>query len=584
MTEKSKNILRSIQQLPFLGIVFVLLVLSACGNSKNVGKTETPVIRKSFKEAFHEAVSEKMIGHNENAIALFESCLLIEPENPAVFFALSDLYEQAGDQTKKLTFAEKAYSYDQNNKWYILRLADLYYEKQEFTKTVDLYSKIIENEKNIDLKFQYVDALMRAQKFQRAIDMLNEIEVETGVIPQVSFTKHDLYMQLQNEELAKAELDKLITENPSEYEFKMMVAEYYMQQQDFSKANALIDDILQSDADFGQAYIMKADLALRQSKVLDAFKLLEIGFDKDDVQLDRKLELIGGLIPYAAPGQADAEIMRTGITDLFEQVYDESAENSKLHEYYGYFLADNMNLIKAEKQLELATKFDPSKFNVWAELTRVEMELNAFDRLFANGEKMISYFPSQPFAYLITGLSGIKIEKYDESEEYLILGKDLVIDAPELLSNFYIELGKLKYAQGKKDKGIEYLNKASQTYPKNLQVYDLKAKLFMQDNDYVKAEQTIKEGLEMNAKDPILLETYGVLLIEKKQYPQAIEVFESVLVYDSYNITALEYYGDALFLSGREKEALEFWIESKKQGNTSPIIDKKIEEKKYYAN
>jgi tetratricopeptide (TPR) repeat protein len=574
---------RHIALKPILVFIGLFFLVASCGNSKEVQATGNTKKRAVFKENFHKAMSEKMIGHYDKSISILEACLTLEPENPAVHFALSDLYESTGNRDKMISAAENAYQYDPSNKWYILRLADLYFAQERYEKTVELYAKIIEEEKNIDLKFQYIDALMRAKEYQKAIDMLNEVEVETGTIPQVSFTKHDLYVKLGEPEKAELEVTRLLTENPSDLDYRMMVAEYYMSEQRFDESMVLLQTVIDEDPDFGQAYIMQADLLLRQNFLADSFKKLKIGFSKDDVPMERKLELIGGLMPYTQPGQADADFIDQGIADLYQIIYDYDEVYAKMHEYYGYYLLAHDSLEKAQKELAISTQIDPSKYNVWIELTYADRKLARYDELFAHGEEMITYFPAQPFAYLVTGMSAIKLEKFDRAEELLFIGKDLVVDAPEVESNFYTEMAKLKRAKGDGLGAIKLLDKAINTDPKNLQAYDLKAEILMDLGSLSKAEECVKEGLSIDAKNSILLTTLAEILALNKKYAEAEEVLQNALIYDDRNVAILAFYGDILALNNKLDQALEFWKEAKRLGAESTLLDKKIADKKYYA-
>ena len=561
----------------------MIIVLSACGNEKKAAEQSVFNQRKVFKETFHEANSEKMIGHHEKAIELFEKCLVIEATNPAVHFALSDLYEKQGDPTKTLSHAEQAYELNKDNKWYTLRLADLYFAQERFDETADLYGRIIENEKNIDLKFKYVEALIRANRNSEAISMLNEIEVETGKIPEVSFTKYDLLVQSGKKEEAETELQALIDENPTDSDYKIMVAEFYMQQGNFAKSEKIVQSILDDDSEYGQAYIMMADLHLRQNDLDGTFLNLTKGFKSEDVELDRKLEILRGLIPYTAKNQRDYEEMRTGVSNLFDIVYDPNLNNGRLHEYYGFYWLTQENFERAETEYQLACDIDPSSFNTWLQLLSAQKELGNYSGMFSNGKKAADLFPAQPIIYLLTGIGAKESKEFEAAEEWFFLGKDLVVKDPQLQSEFLYQLGDMNYMQGNTDEGKFYFDQAIQTFPGNVNVYAENARRLMNDQKLDEAEAEIKKGIAVTPKSALLLDVYGQILFEKKEYSSAVDAFAQALYDNYYDGDLLERYGDALFLSGKTEDAVEIWAEAIKQGNDSDLLKRKLEEKKYIA-
>ncbi len=570
--------------LSYRNTIFLLfsIFLLGCGKAKELPVEKGISERRQFKETFHLANSEKIIGHYEKAIVLFEKCLSLEPNNAATNFALSDLYERQGDKQKTLAYAEQAYNLNQKNKWYALRLADLYFEKKEFEKTADLYEQIIAEEKNVDLKFKYVDALINSKRYDKAINMLAEIEVETGKVPEVSFTKHDLYNQIGKSELAAKELSDLIESDPSNADYKIIVAEFYMKEQKFEESKELVNAILKNDPEYGQAYIMLADLDLRQGNVKGTFENLQKGFSSKDVPVERKLEILSGLIPYSAPNQRDAEEMKAGIANLFSIIDDPALKSAEFHRNYGSFYLTHGNFPEAEKQFQLACDYDPSSFKAWIQLLNIQYEIENYSGMAENGETIIELFPAQPVAYLFAGIGAKESGEYEKSEEFFFLGKDLVVKDSELTSEFFYQLGDMNYAQNNPDEGKYYFDQAIQIFPANVNVYADNANRFLEDAKITEAEAEIKKGLSFAEKSAILLDIYGLILIEKKEYKSASEAFENALYENYYDSIIIEHYGDALFLNGEKEKGIELWKEAIKYGNNSGLLKQKLEEKKYY--
>ena len=561
---------------------FILFLVIGCNNAKETQESNIYTQRKTFKTEFHQANSEKMIGHHEKAIALFQRCLELEPNNHAVHIALSDLYQTQGDKDKTLHHAVQAYENNKANKWYALRLADLYFERSDFIKTADLYAAIIADEKNVDIKFKYVDALIRAERNTEAIAMLNEIEVETGVIPELTFTKHDLYTQLGEKEKAEEELKRLIDENPEDADYKIIVAEFYMQQNEFEESKKMVQSILIDNPNYGQAHIMLADLELRQDNVQGAFDNLTKGFLSEDVELDRKLDILHGLLPYTAKNERDFKEMREGVSALFEIIYDSNLGNGKMHNYYGDFWSFQEDYAKAEEQYEMAVEIDPASFNLWLRLLDAQSNLTNYDGLYSNGQKAAELFPAQPIIYLFTGIGAMETKNYEKAEEWFFLGKDLVVQDPQLQSEFLYQLGDMNYRQLNLDEGKFYFDQAIQTFPGNINVYADNALRLMNKNELNQAEIEIKKGINIAPKSSKILDVYGQILFRKKEYKSASEAFLQALFENNTDGVILEHYADALYLDGEKEKAVELWGEAIKYGNDSELLKRKAEDKTYY--
>ncbi|MDA7803156.1 hypothetical protein N8987_01095 [Crocinitomix sp.] len=565
-------------------VIFLLLGLSfaTCKNGQKVNEQNIYTQRKAFKLIFHEANSEKMIGHNEKAIELFEKCLIYEANNSAVHFALSDLYESLEDKKKMLHHAEQAYQFNNKNKWYALRLADIYFAKEEYQKTADLYEGVIAEEKNIDLKFKYTEALIRSSRNERAIEMLNEIEVETGKTPEVSFTKYELFNKLGRFEAAEKEIQDFINDNPNDLDNQTMAAEFYMQNNQIGKAIVIMQSVIEKDPSYGQAYIMMADLELRQDHVDEAFFNLLKGFKSADVELDRKLEILRGLVPYAAKNQNDFETMRKGIDSLFDIIYDPALKNSKLHDYFGYFLVTCEKDQEAEKEYLIASGLNKASYNIWLQLLNLEKELEQYDKLFENGKKASELFPAQPVFHLFTGIGAKEKGQFDDAEEWFFLGKDLVVQDPQLSSEFLFQIGDMNFKNGEKAESNFYFDQAIEAFAGNVNVYEHRAKQLIDENNLTEAETEIKKGLILVPKNVRLLTLQGDILFLKKEYKNSGEIYLKALYEFYYNQKVLEKYGDALFLQGDKEKALALWNDALKYGNVSPLLLKKIEDETYY--
>lgn len=563
-----------------LALPFLLL---GCGTSKEVVDKQ-PDDRKEFKVNFHEGIREKMIGNYDIAIRHFEKCLLLEPQNSAVHFALSNIYEEQGDHTKAIQFAEQAHELDVDNKWYILKLADLYFNLGHYHKSANYFGMVVnEEEENTDLKFQYTRALIYSNQNEKAIEVMDDIEIETGKIPELSLTKHDLYLKLGDEEKAQQEIDDLIADNPGNTENRMAVASYFIQTGQVEKAEQMANEVIEIDPENGEAHIILADLNLRKGDINKAFDHLNKGLGDDNVEMERKLELIWSLVPYAfeAEGQ-EAEKFEKGIEELFKIIYDEQLQNDLLHSYYGIFLRKQGKLEESRDQFVIVCELNPSSYNARLQLLNVLYDLNDFNGMVEEGKKAIELFPAQPMFYLLTGIGSYESGDYSGAEEWLYLGKDLVIKDDELSAEFLYHLGKNSCLQKNYEEGYQYFEQSKSKYKNDGRAFSAKALCYKDEGRLDEALAEIKAGLDIHPINPLLLDTYGILLMEKENYSLASEKFQKALMNDPGNFKILEHYGDALFLSGKKAEAVEKWKESQEEGNTSEVLKRKIADQKYY--
>lgn len=570
-------------------VLFSVIIFSipACKTQEESVPTKPGTTsREQFKSLFHDAMSEKMIGNYDRATTLFEQCLVLEPTNASVHFALADLYEIQGNLPKAIQSANTAYELDKTNKWYGIKLAQLYFKTGDFEKSASFFeTAITAEEKNLELKYQYAEALINSRQYAKAILILDDIEIETGKFAEMSLAKHDMYMMLGEPEKAKAEIDLLLSENPTNLEFRMTVGQYYLDTDQPEKATAICQEIIKLNPEFGEVYFLMGDIEMRSNHVQKAMDFYVTGFAKESVTVERKLDFIKMLMPmafgYSGP---ESKIVVKGLSDAFKTIYDVNLKNSQLHILYGEYLQKTGDKVAALEQYKIVCGLGAADYHFWQQLLELEKELGDYANLFKDSQTALELFPSQPGFYLLAGMAGCEIKKFREAEEYLFLGKDLVINNNPLRAEFYIQLAVMSCVQKEYNEGYAYFEEAKLIDPSQAKSYGLKAKYLLEENKVVEAEAEVNKGISVNPNSVEVLFAKGLILISKKQYQEAVDVLKSAAAKDPDNYKVLDLFGDALYLNGQKEDALIIWQESQKKGNQSELLKRKIADKTYYEN
>lgn len=551
------------------------------GNNKHTAMPTELV----FKNKFHEANSEKMIGHYDKSILLFNECLVLDPNSAACYFGLSEIYLKQNKSEKSLEFAQKSYDINPKNKWYLIHLADIYHAVGNYHQSSNYYEILFNNfeEKNIDYRYKYVEALIFSNQNEKAIEQLNVLEVEMGKTPEISLTKHDLYISLGQNEKANLEIESLLAEYPNNEEMRTQILDYYLQTNQVDKARTIANNILELNPNNGNAYLGLADIEIRSNHIDDSFDYLEKGFKDKNVSADRKLSLLNGLTSYAFDNKdPNSAIINKRLATLYKSVEEDESNNAEFLLLYGTYLSINNQQAEARVKFSKSAELNPSDYRTWDALLNADYSANLYDSLFVDGQKAIELFPTQPMVYLLTGIGAYESQYFSEAEEYFFLGKDFVVNDKELSSEFEYHTGKSYWKSGNKTDGKIYFDKALITMPKNAKVYNGYALLLKEDNQFDKAATQIEKALAIEPKNATYLDLYGIILIKQKKYQAAEDTLKLAVMEDYRNPMILEHYGDALFLNGKIDDAIEIWKEAQKEGNTSELLNKKIRDKKYY--
>src|SRR3990172_10990868 len=154
-------------------------------------------------------------------------------------YELSRIYGLQGKSEEGLFLAKKAAQIEPGNVWYKLVLADAYKKLNLFDEAGYVYEQLIKDHPaRIDFYNEWANTLLYMGKNTQAIDVLDKMEKQTGVMEEISLQKEHIYIKLNNVQKAVEELQKLIITYPDETQYYGMLAELY-------QANGLNDKALE---------------------------------------------------------------------------------------------------------------------------------------------------------------------------------------------------------------------------------------------------------------------------------------------------------------------------------------------------
>ena len=131
-------------------IFFVALsVLSMYSCNKSLvpavisGKSKENFDAAAFNYVYVEAIKQKLMGNNGDALKYLEQCIKINPESDAAYYQMAQIVIAKGDLKDGKRYATKALSIDDHNLWYLTLLAGLYYQEKNIDSAIIFYEKAV---------------------------------------------------------------------------------------------------------------------------------------------------------------------------------------------------------------------------------------------------------------------------------------------------------------------------------------------------------------------------------------------------------------------------------------------------------
>jgi len=567
-------------------ILYSLLIsffAASCSGSKNVAskKEEGKLSQKKeneFASNFIEASTQKIIGNYDLAQELFLNGLKIQPNSAATYFELSGIYDYKKEGNEAVEAAKKSVDLNADNDWYKTNLAVLYQKYGLYEASLKLYEELAEShpEKH-EYLFTLSENYLVLGKKREALEVYDKIQQKLGNSEELAMHKQSLYLQLGELDNAIKEVENLIKEHPNNGAYYGLLAELYEEKGEPEKTLALYKKVLEVDPNNENIRFALYAYYKEKGEEKEAFYQLKKAFENSNASVDTKVQILLGYL------KSESNFTKDQGEELAKLLVNAHPNNAKSYaaiaEIYVQQGKDKLALNAYKKSVQL----DAGQYLIWNQIVFIEADLQLYDSLIIDSEKALELFPTQPLYYFFSGYSRLQKGENDKAIESFSTGKELVLNNPKMLSEFYQRLGDAY-------NNIKAYKLSDENYDKSLALFPQNATLLNNYSYYLsvrgekleKAENMIQLANEISPQNANFLDTYAWVLFKQKKYIEAEDKLDKALLYGGDNsAVVLEHYGDVNYFLDNKAKALEYWNKAKAKEGYSDFLLRKITEEKY---
>ncbi|MCW3084977.1 MAG: hypothetical protein JWP12_2343 [Bacteroidetes bacterium] len=576
-------------RISFLFIGLTVLLFASCkvkqsgssSSKKGAASELNDRDRVNFERVFFDANKEKILANYDLAETLFLQALHIDPNSTATMYELANIYAFQSNKNQALYYSKKAALGDPSNIYYQEMYADCLNDNKMPEEAAKVYEKAVKNyPQRIEYYFSLANDYLAANKPNEALKVYDRAELQFGVMEDASMAKLKIYKAQKNFDKSVEEVQKLIKAYPKEAKYYGMLGELYQDKGMNDKALAAYNDLLKIDPNNAYVHLSLADYYRNLKQNDKAFDEIKAAFRSKDLDIDTKVKI---LLSYYDITENYPELKSDADT-LCKIIVQVHPTEAKAFSIYGDFLYRDKKLEEARVQYRKAIDLDKEKYALWNQLLIIESDLNDITALEKESKETIELFPNQPLAYFFNGAANIQLKNYKEAIDVLTEGKEFVFDNKPLLAQFYANIGDAKNQMGDHPGSDEAYDKALDTDPNNVYVLNNYAYyLSLRNTNLEKAEAMSKKSNDLAPNNSSYQDTYGWILFQMKKYEDAKTwIWKALDNGGRSNGTLLEHYGDVLYMLNDKDNAVQYWMDAKKAGNATNLIDKKIADKKLY--
>jgi tetratricopeptide (TPR) repeat protein len=544
-----------------------------------VGKPMTHSDSTTVRQLFFSALREKTIDNFTLATELFNQVLQTDPANDASMFELANLKKVQNDYPDAQDLLEKAVTVKPDNEWYWVALADCYEKNNDITKLENVFNELIRIDPDKpDYYFDKATVFFQLKKYDDALAVYKQLEQVTGLTDEIVAAREKIYLKQGKIDQAAADLEGMIAANPSQIKYYLLLGEVYNSNGLADKALKILQTAEKLNPDNGQVHLALADIYRDKKSYENSFNELTLAFAAPSLEIDQKIKIVLGYLPKFPDPNAKASAL-----ELSRLLTVAHPDDSRAYALYGDMLVQNEKYKDAKASYKKSVELNGQVYEVWEQLIRLELGENQLDDALKDGENALSLFPNQAWLNYLVGVAWQQKKDYKKALEYIKNATTLETQDKELLSQGFSSLGDCYHSLDDNQKSDEAYEKSLSFNPNNAYTLNNYAYyLSVRGTSLDKAAEMSKQSNELQPNTASFEDTYAWILFKQKKYADAKLWMEKALAHDKErSAIQTEHYGDILFYLGDSNAAVQNWKKAKEYGGSSPVLERKINEKKY---
>lgn len=535
---------------------------------------------------FLEAIRQQEMGNFAAAFDLLRHARDINPNAPEVYYEIAGYYIDMQNGKAARYYFEKAAELAPDNPAYLEKLGQFYISQANYEQALTTYERLYANNKTREDVLQILYQLYGSQNnYKKMIEVIERMEMLLGSSEQLSLTKMQIFEQMGDKRKAQAELMRLVQKNPLDLNYRIMLGNWFFQNNKKKEAFKEYQTVLKEDPSNAAAQLSLLDYYrdAKNEKVVEELtqKLLE----SKKTEKETKMALLRQVI--IDNQQSDAKDSLE-VIKLFDRVLSYPQEDADIVMMKAAYLTlKNAPEDSVNKVYEQAIAIEPDNSRARIALIQNIWKKEQYDKVISISRPAQEYNPEEMVFYYFEGFAQYMKKENDAALQTFKKGvAQIKPDSdPNIVSDFYAIMGDILHEKGLDKEAFEAYDSCLHWRPENLAALNNYAYyLSLSKNDLKKAEQMSYKTIKKEPANPTFLDTYAWILFLQERYEEANIYIDQAIKNDTTPSGVLfEHAGDIYYHVGKTAEALASWQQALKLGDKSATLKKKIELQKYIA-
>lgn len=486
-----------------------------------------------FDYIFQEAVRQKLAQNLDAAIDLFDYCRQLDPQSGAVLYELANLYRHVENDSLAIQALEQACQLYPENYWYKNHLVMLYLENHRNDEALTVVEEMaLQFPEKVEVLGMLLELYEKKGDNVNMVKVLDKVEIKEGKSEQLSMEKFRLFLQMNDEERAFAEMANLAEEYPNDLRYQVVIGDLYLDagkkeeaMNQFRKVEEKDPNNVTLQLSLSNYYQKEGPDSLYQKYLI---KLLT------NPQLDEttRTRMLGVLVYEDLNQRGDS----TRILSLFDKVLQMPQEQTDILELQvRYMVTKRMPNDAVKPYLRQMLEIDPENDMARQQLLAYAIEEKDSIGIINVCKPAVDYNVADPVFYYYLGIGYFQLDEKLKAIDAFRAGLEHVENSTndnktQLYTNMYAIMGDLYHSLGQDDKAFQAYDsclvyKQTDAMVLNNYAYYLSLK----KKDLGRAEEMSRKANEIEPNNSTYLDTLAWVLFQQKKYAEAKQYMDQAV-------------------------------------------------------
>lgn len=512
---------------------------------------------------------------------LLRSVLAEDESNDAAWYYLSRIALAEKDVEQAETCLNAAISIDPNNFWYRYDIAAIYSHTGRMELATDVYERLLADfpEKS-ELYFELVEFYSSQKEYQKALDMIGEIEKVFGMTESIAVYRFNLLMMTDRRVEAYESLKKYNERYSSPFVLSTL-ADYEMSMYNDSTALAYYGEALEIAPNYSPALLGVAEAYRITRRYDDYFRVLHQYAGNPEISVESKSDYLMAVLKGVDPKfrRLFQSQLDTTVTRLLET---HPGDSVSLQSAAIYYYSTNRNDEAGRLFLENVRLY-PESISAAAGYLEFLMYTEEWDKLSEEGCMAFERFPDETGFLEMAGVGYYNMEEYDKVLKVCRIILDMVQSDESKLLRTWSTMGDVYYKSGDSKKAYKAYDKALKINPDYLYVLNNYAYFLSEEGRRLKkAEEMSRKTVLAEPDNATYLDTYAWILFLNGKAAEAKTYFKHAMLYGGKDSAViLDHYAEVLYELKEYEVAFIYWnMAVKKNDGEVPDLEEKVRKRK----